>query len=128
MAISCLASDLVADANCYCGIPDGRKMDVLIWLFANIAEVNTDANSLVASANCLCGIPDGKKMDVLIALACAIVNSGGTAKVCILGGVGAPAIPVPCDFSAYVQQPGPNFGLWLGDLATGWANVVAQGP
>jgi hypothetical protein len=128
MAISCLANDLVDSASCYCGIPDGKKLDILIALFANIAEVNTDANSLLASANCLCGIPDGRKLDVLIAVACVIANSGGTAKVCILGGVGPPLMAVPCNFAAYVQQPGPNFGLWLGDLATGWAQVVTQGP
>lgn len=128
MAISCLANDLVAGANCYCGIPPSNKWDVIISLLADIAGVSLDPKTLVANASCLCGIPDANKIDVMISLLCAISNSGGTAKVCILGGVGPPVVPVPCNFSAYVQQPGPNFGLWLGDLSTGWANVLAQGP
>lgn len=126
MAISCSPKSLLEDAKCVC-VQTGRQMDVLIWLFATIAGVSTDPSILMQNAKCVC-IPPGRQMDVLINLACAIVNGGGTAKVCILGGVGAPAMPVPCDFSAYVQQPGPNFGLWLGDLSTGWSNVLAQGP
>lgn len=128
MATSCLADSLVADASCYCGLSDGRKWDIVISLLTGIAEVSADPKTLVANASCLCGIPDGKKLDVMISLLCSILNTGGTAKVCILGGVGAPAMAVPCDFSAYVQQPGPNFGLWLGDLSTGWAEVISQGP
>ncbi len=127
MAISCLADDLMADAKCVCGIPEGRKLNVLIWIFARIAEVSTSPNELMNEARCVC-IPPGMQMNVLISLACQILNAGGTAKVCILGGVGPPAVPVPCDFSAYVEQPGPDFGLWLGDLATGWSNVITQGP
>lgn len=62
-------------------------------------------------------------------LAAACNNSGGGGgTVCITGGVGAPVGVPPCNFSAYIQQPGPNFGLWLGDTVTGWANVIAQGP
>lgn len=128
MAISCLANDLVAGASCYCGIPPSNKLDVIIWLLADIAEVSLDPKTLVANASCLCGIPDGNKIDIMISLLCAISNSGGTAKVCILGGVGPPAMAVPCNFSAYVEQPGPDFGLWLGDLATGWSKVITQGP
>lgn len=128
MAISCLASDLVAGASCYCGIPPTNKWDVIIRLLADIAEVNPDAKTLVANAKCICGIPDGNKIDVMISLLCAISNAGGTAKVCIVGGVGPPAIPVPCNFSAYVEQPGPDFGLWLGDTVTGWSQVITQGP
>ena len=130
MAVSCTAHDLVAGANCYCAIPEGRKIDVLISLFAQIADVTTDAKTLLEGANCLCGIPEGRKMDVLIYLACAIVNGGSGGAVCILGGVGPPAMTVPCDFSAYVELPGPNNGLWLGNAtgSTNWDNVIAQGP
>jgi hypothetical protein len=127
MAISCLANDLMEDASCFCGIQEGRKLDILIALFAQIADVSLSPSDLMDPGKCVC-IPPGMQMNVLISLACQILNAGGSAKVCILGGVGAPAIAVPCAFSAYVQQPGPNFGLWLGDLSTGWSNVVAQGP
>ncbi len=127
MAISCLANDLVQGATRYSGIPDGKKLDVLIWLFVQIAEVSTNPNDLMQAAKCVC-IPPGMQMNVLISLACQILNAGGTAKVCILGGVGAPNMAVPCNFSAYVEQPGPNYGIWLGDLVTGWAQVIVQGP
>lgn len=127
MPISCLDSDLINDAKCICGIPEGRKLDVLIFLFARIAEVSTNSSVLMNDARCIC-IPPGMQLNVLISLACQILNAGGTAAVCILGGVGPPNMAVPCNFSAYVQQPGPNFGLWLGDLITGWTEVIAQGP
>lgn len=55
-------------------------------------------------------------------------GGGGGPTTCITGGVGAPVGAVPCAFSIYVQQPGPNFGLWLGDQVLGWSNIVAQGP
>lgn len=124
MAISCLANDLVADASCYCGIPDGRKLDVVIWLLAKIASVKLDAKSLLEDAKCVC-IPQGRQLDVAISLLCQIFNQGGTAKVCILGGAGPPAIPVPCEFSAYIEQGSdPNFpGFWLGDTTTGWHQI-----
>jgi len=125
--MDCFADLLLANAKCLCGIPEGRKMDVLISLFANIAEVPVNAKQLLSDAKCLC-LPEGRQMDVLISLACQILNAGGAAKVCILGGVGPPAVSVPCNFSAYVEQPGPNFGLWLGDSISGWQQVIVQGP
>lgn len=128
MAISCSADSLAINAKGFSGIPEGRKLDVLIWLFATIAQVTTNPSQLMQLAKCMC-IQPGRQMDVLIYLACQIVNNGGgSGAVCIIGGVGPPAVAVPCDFSAYVQQPGPNFGLWLGDTSTGWAQVLSQGP
>jgi hypothetical protein len=111
----------------FSGLSDGNKLNILIWLFTQIAEVSSSPQELMQEAKCVC-IPPGMQMNVLISLACQILNAGGTAKVCILGGVGPPGIAVPCTFSAYVEQPGPNYGLWLGDLVTGWAQVVVQGP
>lgn len=124
MSISCLANDLVYDANWYCAIPEGRKLDVVIRLLAHIAEVNPDAATLLSSAKCVC-VPPGRQLDVVISLLCQIFNQGGVAKVCILGGVGAPIVDVPCEFSAYIEQGSdPNFpGFWLGDTVTGWHQI-----
>ena len=128
MSVNCDPQAIATEATCFQCIPDGRKLDLLIYLFRGIANVNLTPEQLMELSKCFVCVPPGRKLDVLNYLACQILNAGGTAKVCILGGVGAPAMAVPFDFSAYVEQPGPNFGLWLGDLATGWANVVAQGP
>lgn len=128
MSVSCEPQDIINEAACFQCVPEGRKLDLLIYLFVLVAQVNLTPEQLMDLSKCFVCVPPGRKLDVLNYLACQILNSGGTAKVCILGGVGAPAIPVPCNFSAYVEQPGPNFGLWLGDLVTGWANVITQGP
>jgi hypothetical protein len=125
---NCDPSVLAQQAIGFEGLPDGDKLNILCYLWARIAEVTTDPKTLAGLAACFCGLPGNVKMDILLYLGCQILNSGGTAQVCILGGVGPPAMAVPCNFSAYVQQPGPNFGLWLGDLVTGWAQVVTQGP
>jgi len=126
MSVSCEPEDIATQATCFQCIPDGRKLDVLIWLFANIAEVTFDPQSLANASRCFVCIPD--KMSALIYLACQIVNEGGATKACILGGVGPPLMAVPCNFSAYVEQPGPDYGLWLGDMVTGWSEVIKQGP
>ncbi len=126
MSISCEPEYLAEQAACFQCVPDGRKLDLLIYLFAHIGAVTTDPEVLLGLSKCFTCIPPGKKLDVLLYLACQLANEA--AKVCILGGVGPPMMDVPCDFSAYIEQPGPNFGLWLGDLSTGWAKVDTQGP
>lgn len=56
-------------------IPDGMKMAVLIFLFAQKAGVSIDPASLIKNAACVdkC-IPDGMKLSVLIQLANQIAN------------------------------------------------------
>ena len=89
----------------------------------------TDPQSLLTQAQCYQCFGSGGLWTLMeLALLAQIANSGGSGAVCIIGGVGAPAGVPPCDFSAYVQQPGPNFGFWLGDLSTGWSEVIKQGP
>ena len=126
MSVSCDPGYLANQSACFTCIPEGNKLNILIYLFATIGAVTTDPETLANLSKCFVCIPPGKKMDVLLYLACQLANE--SAKVCILGGTGPPAVAVPCDFSAYVEQPGPNFGLWLGDLSTGWSEVIAQGP
>lgn len=125
MPVSCEPSSLSQAAGGFQGLPQGAKLDILIYLFCRLTSVSCDPNALSAAASCFCGLGMSQKWDVLLYLACQIANSG---EVCITGGVGAPTIPVPCNFSAYVEQPGPNFGFWLGDMANGWQQVITQGP
>jgi hypothetical protein len=93
-----------------------------------------DAQTLISQATALCyGCTLSQYPLLELALLAQIVaggGGGGGGAVCIVGGVGPPgALVVPCNFSAYVQTPGPNYGLWLGDTGTGtWSNVIAQGP
>ncbi len=128
MSVSCEPEYLATQASCFQCVPPGNKLDLLIYLFASIAEVNADPQTLANLSKCYVCIPPGNKLDILIYLACQIVNEGGATKACIIGGVGPPAIAVPCNFSAYVEQPGPNYGLWLGDIVNGWSQVLVQGP
>lgn len=65
--------------------------------------------------------------EAILAAACSN-SGGGGGSGCLIGGVGPPAGDPPCDFSIYIQGPGLNYGLWLGFKATGWGNVIAQGP
>ena len=68
---------LVGNARCLACIPDGMKLDVLIWIFAQLAAVTTDPNVLLANAACLACIPEGSKLDVLIWLATQLSGTGG---------------------------------------------------
>ncbi len=91
----------------------------------------TDPQSLLSQAACYdCYGGGGMWTLMILALLKQIAEGGGSGPgtVCIVGGVGAPVGAPPCNFSVYIQQPGPNFGLWLGDVPTGWSNVLGQGP
>ncbi len=87
---------LVGNARCLACIPDGMKLDVLIWIFTQLAAVTTDPNVLLANSACLACIPEGSKLDVLIWLATQISSTGGG------GGGGVPALP---DGQIFVGNP-----------------------
>ena len=77
---------LLGNARCLACIPDGMKLDVLIWLYTQLAGVTTDPNVLLANAACLACIPEGSKLDVLIWLATQLSSTGG-------GGGGTSVLP-----------------------------------
>ncbi len=85
---------LINGAACYdCTIPQGMRLSVLIYLFAQIAGV-TNVQTLMNGAACYdCTIPDGMKMSVLLYLADAISTGGGSGatEVFSLAGGNAPA-------------------------------------
>lgn len=73
--MACDPKQLVSDAKCIqCGIPDGLKLPVLIYLAATVAGVSKDKNYLASLAAPYQGIPTGHKLPVLIYLACQIAN------------------------------------------------------
>lgn len=101
------------------------------WLNVISPGMATDAKTLLNQAACQgCSASNPFELQMMmVALLIQIVNGGGSGgATCVVGGVGAPVGVPPCNFSVYIQQPGPNFGLWLGDTITGWSSVIAQGP
>lgn len=84
MAQSTDPNVLVGNASCLACIPDGMKLDVLIWIFTQLAAVTTDPNVLLANSACLACIPEGSKLDVLIWLATQISSTGGGGGTSVL--------------------------------------------
>jgi len=108
------------------------KLALLCSILRKFNSVATcDLPTLMKSGACFCAVTRVPGEIAELQLLCeinAVAGGGGGGATCIVGGVGAPAGAPPCNFSIYIQQPGPNFGLWLGDTVTGWASVIAQGP
>lgn len=128
------AQSLLRSASSYAAYSAGEWRLMIIALLRQIAlsqnpVAAVDPKSLLAQAACYqCFGDPGSWMLMELALLAQIASGGGVGFVCIVGGIGPPNIPVPCEFSAWIEQPGPNFGLWLGDMVTGWAKVLTQGP
>lgn len=83
-------AQLIDNSNCLACIPRGYQLQVLIYLFATIAGVPTDAQTLVNNARCLECIPVGSQMEVLISLADQILTSSSLSASEVTCGVGAP--------------------------------------
>jgi hypothetical protein len=95
------AQELVSASNCLdCGISDGQKLSVLIYLFGQVAGVSMTAQELVAASACYnCGISPGQQMAVLIYLAGQIAEGGG--------GGGAPQGVFCGNYSGGTPSPTP---------------------
>ena len=107
------------DAACFSCIPQGKKLDVLIWLFAQIAMATTDPQTLLQDAKCMWCIPEGKKMDVLLSLACIISGggggSGGIGQIVYYSGVDPNSdgtLPVNQNAAAIAIKPGATTYVW----------------
>jgi hypothetical protein len=122
---------LLNAANCYnCNTPGEWQLMRLALLRQILLASNpmaaTDPQSLLNQAACYnCYLSQWALLELSLLSQIATASGGA---LCITGGTGAPTAAVPCQFALYVQQPGPNFGLWLGDLNSGWSNVIMQGP
>src|SRR5215472_15045373 len=124
--MQCTASGVSAPADIQ-GLNDKQLLAALVSVLCQVMGLNCTAASLSAQSACLMCMTD----KALLASAVYVLCVNGSASVggtCIVGGTGAPVGTPPCNFSIYIQQPGPNFGLWLGDTVFGWSNVIPQGP
>lgn len=120
-------SSLAQASVCYC-FPDATAKSVAIYLLAAKAGLLGMAPSALASAaSCYCFNNDTWKS--VVAYLLDSINSGGSGAVCVTGGNTPPTGVPPCNHSIWIQGPGPNFGVWFGDV-TGWSSVaaIAQGP
>jgi hypothetical protein len=110
------------DPKTVLGIQVGLMCDAL-----NGIDPTTELDPLALRKrfNCFAMLSEAQLMGIFTVLWAQFLKMITTA--CVSGGTGAPSGTPPCNFSIYIQQPGPNFGLWLGD-STGWSNVIAQGP
>lgn len=95
-------AQLIDNARCIdCAVSEGQKLSILIYLFATIAGVPTDAQTLINNASCIdCAIPPGMRLSVLIALADSIA-----------GGL-APSDQVTCGSGAPVTAPSSGCGIY----------------
>jgi hypothetical protein len=126
MALTCDPELLAIDANCFSCIAPGKKLDVLIYLFAQLANVTTDPQTLMTDAKCFSCIPEGKKMDVLLWIACNLSSGGGGTGGPGIVDVGSPegVITAPPGTS-YLDSSTDNF--WFkasGSGNTGWVELI----
>lgn len=57
-------------SKCFICIPEGRKLDVVIYLLAHLAGTSTDPNTLMNLSKLFQGVPDDRKLDIIAYLSC----------------------------------------------------------
>ena len=75
MATACDSATLINTAQCLKCIPIGMQKEVLIYLLAQIAEVDATPASLIEASKCFKCIPTGMQDEVIAYLLCQIVNA-----------------------------------------------------
>src|SRR5438552_839803 len=115
---TCSASELMAEAACYCGAtPNGleqMKLALLckIWQ-ANDPMAQCDAASLMESAKCFdCLTP--RQMDMVqTQILCEILQSGGGGgQSCLLCGTVDPTATPKCPCAIYYNSAVGSFWIW----------------
>lgn len=119
-------SDLSALAKCFCFDQETAKRVIVYLLAKNANVLAMTAAQLADAAKCYCYNDDFWKRVVVYLLS---NTSGGGGATCVTGGNTPPVGVPPCAFSLWIQGPGPNRGVWFGDLS-GWDAIplIAQGP
>ena len=115
---TCSASDLLAEAACYCGATANGLEQMKLALLCKIWQINDpmaqcDVSSLMQSAKCFdCLTPH--QLDVLqTQLLCEILVSGGAGgKTCLLCGVVDPTAVPSCDCAIYYNTANGTFWVW----------------
>ena len=122
--MSCDPQILSVESAIFKGVAEGNKLNILIYLFAQIAGVTIDPEVLSEAAKCFQCIPEGNKMNVLLYLACNF-QGGGTGNTCLVcvAGSGSPADPPTSGCTcaiAYNEQQ--NFWFWK-NSSSAWIPV-----
>ena len=130
MAIDCTAESLGVNASSLFGsLSTKQLLAALVYIQCTSNGMTCNAQALSDASKCLWGcLNDRQLLAALVYIQCTGGGSGPTAT-CVTGGNSPPVGTPPCDFSVWIQGPGPNFGVWLGDTG-GWSSVaaIAQGP
>lgn len=122
MAIKCPPDQLVLKSKDFGGLPEAWKLNVLIYLFAQIAGVAIDIPNLVAESKCFCGLQQAQKWDVLLWLACQFQGGNGNTCIVCLTGSDAPVDPSVCDCAIAYNM---NSQFWFWDSTGGtWMPIL----
>lgn len=57
-------------SKCFICIPEGRKLDVVIYILTQLAGSSTDPDVLMAQSKLFHGVPDQRKLDIIAYLSC----------------------------------------------------------
>ncbi len=130
MAIDCSVANLSENSSSLAAsLSTNQLLAALVYIQCTTNGMDCDAQSLKNASKCLWGcMNEAQLVAALVYIQCTGGGSGPTAT-CVTGGNSPPVGVPPCDFSVWIQGPGPNFGVWLGDTG-GWSTVaaIAQGP
>lgn len=96
MPVACNSKALLSASKGFQGIPDGRKWDVLDYVWTQIAMTTTDPNQLMSLSKAFQAVPDGRKLDVALYLMRAVVGLGSTTPTQLMA-LSAPFQSIPSD-------------------------------
>jgi len=57
-------------SKCFICIPEGKKLDVVMYLLTQLAGSTTDPNTLMTLSKDFQGVPDERKLDIIAYLSC----------------------------------------------------------
>lgn len=114
----------MASAKLFQKVPDGRKLDVLIYLFTQVAAVTTDPETLMANAKAFQKIPEGAKMNVLLWIACNITGgSGGSGATIFTAAAGVAPVAAPTSTGQIAVNKSTN-DVWVSPDGATWQLVI----
>jgi len=113
MALSCDPETLAAASKCFNCFDEGQKLNVLIYLFTQVAGVTTDPQTLAVASKCFQCIPEGNKMNVLLYLACNF-GGGGAGGGSVSCGAGAPVAAPSGTCALYIDSNDGTLYLYYG--------------
>lgn len=98
-------------------------MSVLLYEFALIANMPTDAQSLMDAARCMSCVPAGQQMSILIYLADKMANKVSDTS-CLLCGSGADPVAAPaCTCAIFYRTDTSSLFIWSAGTST-WDKLL----